>query len=73
MDLLPADDAELGLYEFFHPQEQEKEKLIAGVVPFGLEHYGEESKDDEGEEEEGLEVGGKEEQVESALHHQAKE
>lgn len=39
MDLLPADDADLGMYEFFRPQ----------AAPVGLEHYGEETKEEEGE------------------------
>ena len=42
MDLLPADDADLGMYEFFRPQ----------AAPFGLEHYGDETKEEEEEEEE---------------------
>ncbi len=37
MDLLPADDADLGVYEFFRPQ----------AAPMGLEHYGEETKEEE--------------------------
>lgn len=53
MDLLPADDADLGVYEFFRPQ----------AATMGLEHYGEETKDEEEEEEE-EEEGGKEEEVE---------
>lgn len=42
MDLLPADDADLGMYEFFHPVEHKKK----ADVPVGLENYGEESKED---------------------------
>ena len=44
MDLLPADDADLGVYEFFS----------AHAAPVGLEHYGEETKE---KEEEDLETG----------------
>jgi len=49
MDLLPADDADLGMYEFFRPQ----------AAPVGLEHYGEETKEEEEEEaaEEDVETG----------------
>ena len=42
MDLLPADDADLGMYEFFRPQ----------AAPMGLEYYGEETKEEEVEEKE---------------------
>jgi len=52
MDLLPADDADLGMYEFFRPQ-------AAAAAPVGLEHYGEETKEEEEEEleEKDLETG----------------
>ena len=53
MDLLPANDADLGMYEFFHPMERGTAATTT-TVPVGLEQYGEETK----EEEEGDEGGG---------------
>lgn len=53
MDLLPADDADLGMYEFFRPH----------AAPMGLEHYGEETKEEE-EEVEDVETGAADEEGE---------